>query len=230
MRFTAFFGPRGRGSASVFSSFLHARSLNKCSKPCVFARFSRFLGLATDLWFFASVLTRFYSLFAKHCKNHPFLRLFLKVDTNLVGVSGLPNLKFWLFPRRLAGPNGFRELAGGVRVSKLIENHAFMRVFCVSVLSNVHCALPFFFENVTKTTRFRTFFLRFCVIQRALCSSFFFSKMLRKPRVFAYYWSSGGTVPCLLFRRFGLLTLQKRHPKLILGISRAMHGPKKLIL
>ena len=58
----------------------------------------------------------------------------------------------------------------------------------------------------------------------------FLSKMLRKPHVFAYFWSRGGTVPCLLFRRFGLLALQKRHPKLILGISRAMHGPKKLIL
>ena len=74
-----------------------------------------------------------------------------------MGVSGLPNLKFWLFPRRLAGPNGFRELARGLPVSKFIENHAFMRVFCVSVLSNVHCALPYFFSNVKKTPRFRVF-------------------------------------------------------------------------
>ena len=58
----------------------------------------------------------------------------MHVDANLVGVSGLPNLKFWLFPSRLVGPNGFRELAGGVRVSKFIENHAFMRVFCVLLL------------------------------------------------------------------------------------------------
>ena len=80
------------------------------------------------------------------------------MDANLVGVSGFPNLKFRLFPRRLAGPSGFRELAGSGRVSKLIENHAFMRVFfCVSVLSNVHCALPYFFSNVKKATRFRVF-------------------------------------------------------------------------
>ena len=37
-RFTASFGPRGRGSASVFSPFLHARFVNKCSKPRVFSR------------------------------------------------------------------------------------------------------------------------------------------------------------------------------------------------
>ena len=118
MRFTAFFGPRGRGSASVFSSFLHARSLNKCSKPRVFARFSRFLGLATDLWFFASVLTRFYSLFAKHGKNHAFPRLFLNVDANLVGVSGLPSLIFGFSRANLQVQTAFRELLGGVLASK----------------------------------------------------------------------------------------------------------------
>ena len=37
-RFTASFGPRGRGSASVFSPFLHARFVKKCSKPRVFSR------------------------------------------------------------------------------------------------------------------------------------------------------------------------------------------------
>ena len=100
------------------------------------------------------------------------------------------------------GPNGFRELSGGVRVSKLIENHAFSCVF-----------------------------LRFCVIQRALRSSLFFQTWYEN-RAFSRIFGAAGviTVPCLLFRRFGLLALQKRHPKLILGISRAMHGPKNLIL
>ena len=74
-------------------------------------------------------------------------------------------------------------------------------------------------------------FLRFCVIQRALRSSLFFQTWYEK-RAFSRIFGAAGviTVPCLLFRRFGLLALQKRHPKLILGISRAMHGPKNLIL
>ena len=74
-----------------------------------------------------------------------------------MGVSGLPNPKFWLFPSQLVGPNGFRELAGGVRVSKLIENHAFMRVFCVSVPSTERCVFSCFFEHVPKPIRFRVF-------------------------------------------------------------------------
>ena len=32
----------------------------------------RFFGLATDLWFFASILAGFYSLFVKHYKKHAF--------------------------------------------------------------------------------------------------------------------------------------------------------------
>ena len=65
-RFTASFGPRGRGSASVFSPFLHARFVKKCSKPRAFARYSRFLGLATDFWF---CCVRFNSLLFDVCKN-----------------------------------------------------------------------------------------------------------------------------------------------------------------
>ena len=132
-RFTAFFGPRGRGSASVFSSFLHARSLNKCSKPCVFARFSRFLGLATDLWFFASVLTRFYSLFAKHCKNNAFSRLFLNVDANLVGVSGLPSLIFVFSRANLWVQTAFGSLRGAAvsqNLSRTTRLCAFFVYYC----------------------------------------------------------------------------------------------------
>ena len=65
-RFAASFGPRGRGPASVFSPFLHARFVKKCSKPRVFARFSRFLGLATDLWF---CCVRFTSVLFDFCKT-----------------------------------------------------------------------------------------------------------------------------------------------------------------
>ena len=77
MRFTASFGPRGRGSASVFSPLLHARFVNKCSKPRAFARYSRFLGLATDFWF---CCVRFNSLLFDFCKTlqkpHVFARFF----------------------------------------------------------------------------------------------------------------------------------------------------------
>ena len=77
-RFTASFGPRGRGSASVFSPFLHARFVKKCSKPRVFARYSRFLGLATDLWF---CCVRFNSLLFDFCKPSQNPRVFARFFT-----------------------------------------------------------------------------------------------------------------------------------------------------
>ena len=103
---------------------------------------------------------RFNSLLFAFCKTlqkpHVFAPFF-ECGREPCGCFWAPKPHFWLFPSQLVGPNGFRELSGGVRVSKLIENLAFSGVFCVSVLSNVHCALPFFFKHGMKTARFRVF-------------------------------------------------------------------------
>ena len=106
--------------------------------------------------------------FCKTWQKPPVFAPFFECGREPCGCFWVPKPHFWLFPSQPVGPNGFRELSGGVRVSKLIESRTFSRVF-----------------------------LRFCVIQTALshdCAFLLFSNMLRKPCVFSYFWSRGGTL------------------------------------
>ena len=59
---------------------------------------------------------------------------------------------FLAFPAPTCGSKRLSGACGGPPCLKIHREP-----ICVSVLSNVHCALPFFFENVAKTTRFRVF-------------------------------------------------------------------------
>ena len=113
IRFTAFFGPRGRGSASVFSSFLHARLVKKCSKPRAFARYSRFLGLATDFWF---CCVRFNSLLFDFCKTlqnpRVFARFFAR-GREPCGCFRAPKPQFLVFPEPTCGSKRLSGAFGG---------------------------------------------------------------------------------------------------------------------
>ena len=103
-RFTASFGPRGRGSASVFSPFLHARFVKKCSKPRAFARYSRFLGLATDFWF---CCVRFNSLLFDFRKPLQNPRVFARIFTRGREPCGCFRIFFGCFRDFFQPPRGF---------------------------------------------------------------------------------------------------------------------------
>ena len=198
--FHAFLKARVGGSGLAFSSFSRDVSSETCQKPRVFTRFSRFSDRVVAASFFILVLIRFSSLFSKCCENHAFSRVFRDSVANLVCVFKLPNLKFGVSRANVRVQMTFGSFRGTSAPQKLIKNNAFSRVFCVSVPSKPQRVLP-------------------CVFRKC-CENHAFSHVFQ---------TVGGTVLCLLFRCFCSLAFQKRHPKLILGISRAMRGPKKMI-
>ena len=125
-RFTASFGPRGRGSASVFSPFFHARFVKKCSKPRAFARYSRFLGLATDFWF---CCVRFNSLLFDFCKTLQNLRVvarFFARGREPCGCSRVPQFKVSAFP---APTCGSKRLSGACGERPCLKTYREPRVF-----------------------------------------------------------------------------------------------------
>ena len=81
--------------------------------------------------------------FCKTLQKPRVFSRFLNLDSNPARAFWHPNLIFGRFPSQRAGPNGFGSFCGASAPQKLIENIAFSRVFCVSVPSNMHCALPF---------------------------------------------------------------------------------------
>ena len=198
MRFHAFLKPRVRAFGLAFSSFPRARSFKTGRKPRVFTRFSRLSGRAVAASFFILVFIRFSLLSSKCCENHAFSRVFRDSAANLVCVFKLPNLIFGESRANVRIQMPFGRFRGAFVPHKLIENNAFSRVFCVSVPSKPQRVLP-------------------CVFRKC-CENHAFSHVFQ---------TVGGTVLCLLFRCFRLLAFQKRHPKLILSISRAMRGSKK---
>ena len=121
----------------------------------------------------------------------------------------------WVFPGSQTSSFGFsradlwvQTAFGSLRGASVSQNSSrttrLCAFFCVSVLSNVHCALPFFSNMLRKPLVFAHFLL-FCSNMHCALPCFF--EHVAKTTRFRIFLEPRGRVPCLLFRRFRLLAL-----------------------